>query len=155
MTHLQVPYQRSYRSRFNNLKRIDNGVTFRQYLSDPASLASMESVTHLPDAFEIPTPYVDGLGISDSDLLKVTKTNPVTLLEVLSPPSLTIRMSLKMRCLISSIDSSKLESPICPLFWLKSFSATNTDTSTPGRIDEPSVLQALKSSGESYDRTLE
>jgi plastin-1 len=33
------------------------------------------------------------------------------------------------------------------------YSAINTDT--PGRIDKPSVLQSLQSSGESYDRARE
>jgi plastin-1 len=36
---------------------------------------------------------------------------------------------------------------------MRATSAINTDT--PGRIDKPSVLQALKASGESYDRARE
>ena len=54
-----------------------------------------------------------------------------------------------MRCSTSSIASSALYSPCRQCLRLTIRSAI--DTTTPGRIDKSQVLQALQSSGESYD----
>lgn len=58
-----------------------------------------------------------------------------------------------MKCLISSIASSKwqLASPYSCL--TDTYSAISTDS--PGRVDKTAVLQALQQSGESYDNARE
>ena len=59
-----------------------------------------------------------------------------------------------MRCLILSIVSSTSR-----VQWLSKLhtqiSSSSINTDTPGRVDKSAVLQALQSSGESYDNARE
>jgi hypothetical protein len=68
----------------------------------------------------------------------------------------SIRRSLRMKCSISSADlSAFIFSPWvrCHNDLPRHFSALHTDV--PGRVDKATVLQALQTRGESYDRARE